>query len=62
VMFSVNQGVPFVLRDSSKPVAMAVKELASQLCQVLERTPEEREESEAEVVSRSRLSRLFSNR
>jgi pilus assembly protein CpaE len=62
VMFSVNQGVPFVLRDSSKPVAVALRELASQLCEVLERTPDEREEPEAEADSRTRLGRLFTTR
>jgi pilus assembly protein CpaE len=62
VMFSVNQGVPFVLRDGSKPVAVAVKELASQLCDLLERAPAGDDESKAQTAGRSRLSRLFSNR
>lgn len=62
VMFSVNQGVPFVLRDASKPVAVAVKELASQLCDVLERAAAESQEATAQSAGRSRLSRLFSSR
>jgi pilus assembly protein CpaE len=62
VMFSVNQGVPFVLRDGGKPVAAAVKDLAGRLCEVLEKMPEEDEAAEAEMAGRSRLSRLFSSR
>jgi pilus assembly protein CpaE len=62
VMFSVNQGVPFVLRDDSKPVAAAIKQLAGQLCDALEKGPEDEPELAAEMAGRSRLSRLFSNR
>jgi pilus assembly protein CpaE len=62
VMFSVNQGVPFVLRDTSKPVAAAIKQLAGQLCDALEKGSEDEPELAAEMAGRSRLSRLFSNR
>jgi pilus assembly protein CpaE len=62
VMFSVNQGVPFVLRDAGKPVAVAIKQLAGQLSGALEKAPEDEQEPAPEMAGRSRLSRLFSNR
>ena len=60
VMFSINQGIPFVIREPGKPVSIAILELAKRLREMLE----EKEETErvAEPVGRSRLSRLFSNR
>lgn len=62
VMFSVNQGIPFMLRDASKPVAVAVNELADQLCEVLEAAPEEHGRAAAQAASGGRLGRLFNNR
>ncbi len=61
VMFSINQGVPFVMRDAGKPVSVAIVELANQLREAFEKAPE----PELEAVTaqgKSRLSRLFGNR
>lgn len=61
VMFSVNQGVPFVMRDPGKGVSTAVVELAKQLQEMFDRA-DEAAELEAEAAGRSRLSRLFGSR
>jgi pilus assembly protein CpaE len=61
VLFSINQGIPFVMRDPSKPVSVAINELATRLRAILE----EEEEDEVVVnkpVAQSRLSRLFGTR
>ena len=61
VMFSINQGVPFVMREPGKGVSTAVIELAKQMQEILERVDEE-EVLEVEAAGRSRLSRLFGSR
>jgi pilus assembly protein CpaE len=60
VMFSINQGIPFVSREPTKPVSIAILELAKRLREALEE--KEVVELAAEPVGRSRLSRLFSTR
>jgi MinD-like ATPase involved in chromosome partitioning or flagellar assembly len=60
-MFSINQGVPFVLREPGKGVSTAVIELARQIQDMLEQEDKE-EELEVEAAGRSRLSRLFGSR
>ncbi|MBN1316358.1 MAG: response regulator [Anaerolineales bacterium] len=61
VLFSINQGIPFVMRDPSKPVSISINELASRLRTILEQ--EEKEEAITnKPVAQTRLSRLFGTR
>jgi pilus assembly protein CpaE len=62
VMFSVNRGVPFVLREPGKPVSEAVFELANQLRGIYDRAGVREPDKVAAPGGRSRLSRLFSSR
>lgn len=58
VMFSVNQGVPFVMREPSKQVSVAVIKLADRLIEELEEVAPEA----ADASGPSRLGRLFGGR
>ncbi len=63
VMYSVNQGVPFVMRESNRPVSVAIVNLAERLREMLEVKEDEALEAEATTDSgRTRLGRLFGNR
>ena len=62
VMFSINQGVPFVLREPGKPVSMAVIQLADQLRETFAKVKEVEPEPVVAPAGRSRLSRLFGSR
>ncbi len=62
VMFSVNRGVPFVLREPGKPVSEAVFELANELRGIYDRVRVPASEPVAVPGGRSRLSRLFGSR
>jgi pilus assembly protein CpaE len=61
VMFSVNQGVPFVMREPGKQVSVAVIKLADRLIEDLEKVEEVAPEA-ADTSGRSRLGRLFGGR
>ena len=61
VMYSVNQGVPFVMRESGRPISAAIVELADRLQETLEKSEEIIPEADAEG-GRTRLSRLFGSR
>lgn len=58
VMYSVNQGVPFVVREAGKPVSAAIGQIADKLVE----TFEAEEVTELAGNGRSRLGRLFGNR
>ena len=60
VMYSVNQGIPFVMRESGKPVSAAIAQIAERLIETFEAAEEAVPELEGE--GRSRLGRLFGNR
>jgi pilus assembly protein CpaE len=60
VMYSVNQGIPFVMRESGKPVSVAIAQIAERLIETFEAAEEAVPELEGE--GRSRLGRLFGNR
>lgn len=62
VMFSVNRGVPFVLREPGKPVAEAITELANELRGIYDRVGVSESDEVAAPGGRSRLSRLFGSR
>ncbi|MCK4831365.1 MAG: response regulator [Anaerolineales bacterium] len=62
VMFSVNRGVPFVLREPGKPVSEAIFELASELRGIFDKVRVPEADRVAAPGGRSRLSRLFGSR
>jgi pilus assembly protein CpaE len=62
VMFSVNRGVPFVLREPGTPVAQAVFQLADELRGIYDRVGAPESANVAAPGGRSRLSRLFGSR
>lgn len=62
VLFSINQGIPFVMRDSSKPISISINELASRLRTILDEEEKEEEVVINKPVAQSRLSRLFGTR
>lgn len=60
VMYSVNQGIPFVMRESGRPVSVAIAQIAERLIETFGAAEEAVPELEGE--GRSRLGRLFGNR
>lgn len=62
VMFSVNQGVPFVLREPSKPVSSALIQFVDRLIESLNVAGTRELEPLADSAGRSRLGRLFGGR
>jgi pilus assembly protein CpaE len=62
VMYSVNQGIPFVMRESGRPVSVAVVKLAERLREMLEEKDEELVSEDTADSGRTRLGRLFGNR
>jgi pilus assembly protein CpaE len=61
VLSAVNHGVPFVLREPSRPVSQGVFQLAEYVQNVLSEEPDEEDEEEAvaEGTGRLRLGRVF---
>ncbi len=59
VMFSVNRGLPFVVREPGKAISEAVMQLAKQLREELRGSARDERERVAEPAGRPRLGRLF---
>ena len=61
VLAAVNHGVPFVMRDPSRPVSQSILQLAEHVRGALTEEPEEEEEEQvvAPGASRLRLGRVF---
>jgi len=61
VLSAINHGVPFVLRDPSRPVSLGILQLAEYVQEALSPVQEEEEEKEmvAAGLGRRRLSRVF---
>jgi len=59
VLSATNHGVPFVLRDQSKPVSQGVLQLTEYVRNALEPVPEDEEEGMTEEAGGLRLRRVF---
>jgi len=61
VLSAVNHGVPFVLRDPTRPVSQGISQLAEYVQNALTEAPEEEDEEGAVAAGtgRLRLGRVF---